>query len=203
MAKRSLAAGEKQNACQAKPDRRLYFVVTFGPVLGRRIPAFAAPTTAMPNWEEEEFGVAKAKLARTGQLRFQIVDRDGANALTEENIGKGIDAKANQEINIHWSGKGDSNFSAGCQVIAGKSYINHRGELIDCSGFAASTYEELKTKTRGAYNFMADLVLALSGAGVNKVYYTLGRDETLDLEPTLGAAFAERAVRRLKKLEID
>ena len=36
----------------------MYFVVTFGPVLGRRIPAFAAPTTAMPNWEEEEFGVA-------------------------------------------------------------------------------------------------------------------------------------------------
>ncbi|MCZ4290896.1 hypothetical protein [Hoeflea alexandrii] len=58
MAKRHFAAGEKQNACQAKPDRRLYFVVTFGPVLGRRIPAFIAPTTAMPNWEEEEFGVA-------------------------------------------------------------------------------------------------------------------------------------------------
>jgi hypothetical protein len=36
----------------------LYFVVTFGPVLGRRIPALVVPTTAMPNWEEEEFGVA-------------------------------------------------------------------------------------------------------------------------------------------------
>ncbi|HMQ61322.1 MAG TPA: peptidoglycan-binding domain-containing protein [Flavilitoribacter sp.] len=135
-----------------------------------------------------------------GVLVFR--DRDGANALTEENISKGIDAKANQEINIHWSGKGDSNFSAGCQVIAGQSYINHRGELVDCSGFAASTYQELTTKTRGAYNFMADLALALSGAGVNKVYYTLGRDETLDLEPTLGAAFAEKAVRRMKGLDV-
>ncbi|MCA9543029.1 MAG: protein translocase subunit SecD, partial [Myxococcales bacterium] len=34
----------------------------------------------LPGVKEEEFGVAKAKLARTGQLRFQIVDRDGANA---------------------------------------------------------------------------------------------------------------------------
>jgi len=36
----------------------LYFVVTSEPVLGRRIPALIASTIAMPNWEEEEFGVA-------------------------------------------------------------------------------------------------------------------------------------------------
>ncbi len=133
-----------------------------------------------------------------GVLVFR--DRDNVNALTDENIAKGIDAETNQSINIHWSGSGDSNFSAGCQVIAGKSYINHKGELVDCSAFAASSYSELTTKTRGAYNFLADLVLALSGKGVDKVYYTLGRDETLDLEPTLGAVFAEKAVERMKKL---
>jgi len=36
----------------------LYFVVAPEPVLGRRIPVLIAPTIAMPNWEEEEFGVA-------------------------------------------------------------------------------------------------------------------------------------------------
>ena len=52
------ASPEKQNACRAGPDRRLYFVATSGPVLGRRIPVQSITTTAMPNWEEEEFGVA-------------------------------------------------------------------------------------------------------------------------------------------------
>jgi hypothetical protein len=32
--------------------------VTSEPVLGRRIPVLFASTIAMPNWEEEEFGVA-------------------------------------------------------------------------------------------------------------------------------------------------
>tara|TARA_R110002020_G_scaffold96186_7_gene230536 strand:+ start:5873 stop:6070 length:198 start_codon:yes stop_codon:yes gene_type:complete len=40
----------------------LYYVATSRPVLGRRIPALAVATTAMPNWEEEVFDVALTQI---------------------------------------------------------------------------------------------------------------------------------------------
>lgn len=109
-------------------------------------------------------------------------DRDNDNRLTEVDTAMGLDSEPNPTINIHWSGIGRSNWSAGCQVIAGKSYINHNNDVIDCSSFAASSYSQLNTehkKTKGAYNMLADLILVYAKPDVDYLYYTLGRDETI------------------------
>lgn len=87
----------------------------------------------------------------------------------------------NASINIHWSGDGDYNFSAGCQVIAGRSYANHRGDLIPCHTYASDNYSSLgAAKTRGAYNVLADLVLTLAPANTKHVYYSLISEERLE-----------------------
>ena len=117
-----------------------------------------------------------------GVLVFR--DRDDNNALNEHDLNKGLDNDPNRTINIHWSGIGSSNWSAGCQVLVGKSYINHLDEVVDCSSFAARNYGELNNtfkKTKGAYNLCADLVLSYAEPKINRVYYTLGREESLDL----------------------
>ena len=75
-------------------------------------------------------------------------DRDSNNALTARDVDAGFDKHTNYTINIHWSGIGSANWSAGCQVIAGNSYINHRGQVIDCSSFAARSYSELNREHR-------------------------------------------------------
>jgi hypothetical protein len=124
------------------------------------------------------------KPATVGVLAFR--DRDNSNSLTPADIAKGIDSTPNNTINIHWSGKGDTNFSAGCQVIAGQSYINHEGKVIDCSAFASPGYADLKKgKTRGAYNLLTDLILCYAPEGVQTIVYTLGRDETFALSEVI------------------
>ena len=130
-------------------------------------------------------------------------DRDDDNALTEADLVKGLDGTPNQTINIHWSGMGNSNWSAGCQVIAGKSYINHSGKVVDCSGFAASNYSALNTsvkKTKGAYNVLADLIVSFSPPGVNHIYYTLGREASLKLDATLGTDYAKETLDRMQHI---
>lgn len=79
------------------------------------------------------------KPATVGVLVFRDVNND--NALTEEDIRNGV--KPNATVNIHWSGNSTSNWSAGCQVICGKSYINHHNQVIDCTAFSANHYGEL------------------------------------------------------------
>ncbi len=124
-----------------------------------------------------------------------IRDIEGDNALTANDFEKGTLSR-NDTINIHWSGIGSSNFSAGCQVIAGKSYMNpdhgfsSPGQeavegIVDCSNFAASSYNGLKSgQTKGAYNVLADLIITYSQPKpVHTVLYTLGRDDVLNLEP--------------------
>ena len=136
---------------------------------------------------------------KNGVLVFR--DRDDDNALTEADLNKGLDGNPNQTINIHWSGMGHSNWSAGCQVIAGKSYINHAGNVIDCSDFAAARYDDLNTsikKTKGAYNVLADLIVSFSPPGVNHVLYTLGREASLKLDSTLGDNYARVTLERMK-----
>ena len=71
-------------------------------------------------------------------------------------------------IHIHWGGKGlrfdVNNWSEGCQVINGSAYLNPANERIDCSSFVATNNTEVAndpSKTRGAYNLLADLVLGL------------------------------------------
>ncbi|QQS47061.1 MAG: hypothetical protein IPM66_24865 [Acidobacteriota bacterium] len=96
----------------------------------------------------------------------------------------------NISINIHWGGEGESDkagWSAGCQVVAGRSYTNHTDQAINCIKFAAPGYAQLGTKiegvrqTKGAYTVLEDLVAALSGASPddNIVHYTLLREEDL------------------------
>lgn len=117
------------------------------------------------------------KPAQHGVLVFR--DRDNNNALTASDIARGLDANPNLSINIHWSGKGETNYSAGCQVIAGQSYSNHQGKVIDCSGFASPGYAGLQDgKTRGAYNVFTDLLLSYAPVGVTTIAYTLARDES-------------------------
>lgn len=145
----------------------------------------------------DEKKVYKAlKPATNGVLVFRDLDND--NALTQKDIAKGIQPP-NNTINIHWSGVGSANFSAGCQVIAGQSYINNEGKVVDCSAFASRSYAGLQSgQTRGAYNVIGDLILAYSAVGTDTILYTLGRDGALDLDPSLGEAYASQEVKRMK-----
>jgi len=138
-----------------------------------------------------------------------IRDWDNDNAYTENDIKvkdssgnlKGL--SVNPSINIHWTGIGRSNFSAGCQVIAGQSYLNHKNELQDCSKFASSSYGGLTSsnkKTKGAYNVFTDLILCYAPQNVTQLYYTLGREESLDLSANFGKQYAEDTLTRLKSV---
>lgn len=136
--------------------------------------------------------------ASSGVLVFRDKNRD--RKLTEEDVVKGLDPAPNSTINIHWSGIGSYNFSAGCQVIAGKSYINHQGEMIDCTPHAATSYKELGgSKGRGAYNVFADLVLTYAPPGVHTIAYMLGRDETLARFDPESRDFVANTVSRMQE----
>ncbi len=130
-------------------------------------------------------------------------DWDDNNALTEADLERGLDPAPNYTINIHWSGIGRSNWSAGCQVLVGKSYINNLGQAVDCSKFAASSYGALndsQKKTKGAYNVCADLILSYAQPGVDYVYYTLGRESSLDLDSRFGAGYAKEAIKMMQEV---
>lgn len=117
------------------------------------------------------------------------------------------------QINIHWTGVSwdDAAWSAGCQVISGKSYLNDRkkGKLndprnyVDCSKFAAAGYDDLTNndqKTRGAYSFLADLVVCYSKKGVNQLYYTLGNEleQWDEVKNVFGETYVKDALRAMK-----
>ncbi|WP_282124458.1 peptidoglycan-binding domain-containing protein [Algibacter mikhailovii] len=138
-----------------------------------------------------------------------IRDWDGDNAYTNKDIkekdatGKLKGLRVNNSINIHWSGIGGTNFSAGCQVIAGKSYLDHNNNLQDCSKFASVSYSGLtqsKKKTKGAYNVFTDLILCYAPKNVTSIRYTLGREESLGLSDNFGVSYATDV---LKKLQIS
>ncbi len=129
-----------------------------------------------------------------GVLVFR--DWSKTDALNEDDIRKGLlynkyGAKnrenPNSTINIHWTFDGRNNWSAGCQVISGRSYINHNGDLIDCSAFSAPSYGTVSSvstrgvkKNRGAYTFISDFVYAYSRPDQDYLRYTLGRDGALE-----------------------
>jgi len=120
----------------------------------------------------------------------------------------------NNTINIHWGGEGLWNvgaWSLGCQVIAGKGYINYNEAAVNCSEYAATKYDQLGSKnekgvyqTKGAYNLLTDLVAALSGADQddNVVRYMLIYERDLALSPEIGAGEAEEIVERLQALPV-
>lgn len=135
--------------------------------------------------------------ASNGVLVFR--DRNVNRAFDLVDLISGLDSAPNPTINIHWSGIGKTNFSAGCQVIAGQSYLNHNSKLVDCSSFASVTYRDLgHGKTRGAYNLLSDLILNYAPVGVQQVRYTLGRDETSFLSPKLNSTWIGEKIDQLK-----
>ncbi|MDN3493544.1 peptidoglycan-binding domain-containing protein [Winogradskyella bathintestinalis] len=138
-----------------------------------------------------------------------IRDWDDDNAYTDKDIkvkdrnGNLKGMLVNPSINIHWTGIGHSNFSAGCQVIAGKSYLNHKNELQDCSKFASTSYGGLTTsnkRTKGAYNVFTDLVLCYAPDKVTDLHYTLGRETSLEWSENFGAQYASDTLKRLKSV---
>jgi peptidoglycan hydrolase-like protein with peptidoglycan-binding domain len=96
-------------------------------------------------------------------------------------------AQANVTINIHWSGSGTSNWSAGCQVIAGKKYKNIRNDIVDLSDSASPGYAALGAKTRGAYNVLIDLATVFADDircdSSDTLYYTLLLESDLSAVP--------------------
>ncbi len=121
-----------------------------------------------------------------GVLVFR--DKDNTNKLTEADIKKGIDPNPNKTINIHWTGHGASGtWSAGCQVLAGTSYIDNLGIKRDMLKFAAISSRDFRNnsvtsvkKSKAAYNMFTDLVLLYGPKDKDHILYTLGRDETFD-----------------------
>ena len=126
--------------------------------------------------------------------------------LDDRDLDNGLEANAS--INIHWGGKGGrfdvKTWSEGCQVINGTLYINHNNEFIDCSGFAARNNTEVaenRSKTRGAYNVLLDLVTALSGdTGSSTVKYMLLTEQGLDLDPKLRQGLADARAEAGKRI---
>lgn len=132
----------------------------------------------------------------TGVMVFR--DKDGDDDFDADDIKFGLQGP-NNTINVHWTGSGVSNFSQGCQVIAGSSYLNSDKKLIDCTAFASRSYAGLSQgQTRGAYNVLCDLVLAYTPLNKDVVWYTLGRDEVLEGHPELGANWAEMMVKNMQ-----
>ena len=127
----------------------------------------------------------------TGVLIVRDSNRD--DALTKTDLEGEL--TNNNSINVHWGGRGVSNWSVGCQVICGARYVNHHNEMIDCSAFAASSYRFLGTKqrnvyqTKGAYSVLVDLVTAFSGSD-HVIDYMLIYEDDLKIDPGFGANMA-------------
>ncbi len=107
----------------------------------------------------------------------------------------------NNAINIHWSGAGARNWSAGCQVIAGLKYIDFRNELVDLTGRAASGYRDLSgSKTRGAYNVLIDAITMAARdirTGGDPILYTLLYERDVRRTAAGGVVDFDETIRRL------
>lgn len=110
--------------------------------------------------------------------------------LFNENNDKRNNRNPNSTINIHSSGIGWTNFSAGCQVIAGASYINNRGDVIDCT--KGKHTKALIAKPHGAYGLFADLIVNYASPSVKTVSYTLAREDTDFLADTTEKALFDK-----------
>lgn len=153
---------------------------------------------------DSKFGVERSYLAlkpmTTGVLVIRSGERQNPN-LAASDVLNGRPER-NNTINIHWGGKGASNWSHGCQVICGSGYINHKGDKIDCSDFAATFYPSLGKyqnghyMTKGAYTVMADLVAAFSG-DLHAANYTLLYEKDLELHPEIGARAAKDILNKI------
>ena len=127
-----------------------------------------------------------------------VLRSKGDFALTESDLEGALEN--NTTINIHWGGKGVgrnvNKWSAGCQVIAGAGYLNHTGEVVlrhDVAVNNTSLKKSGGSLTRGAYDVLSDLVIALSSdmQDPGGVSYTLLYEEDLSLVPAMAQRMAE------------
>jgi peptidoglycan hydrolase-like protein with peptidoglycan-binding domain len=111
-------------------------------------------------------------------------------------------AERNATINVHWSGSGHSNWSGGCQVIAGDHYLSPDLTFRDCRNFCAATYSSLSDdspapRTKGAYNLLVDLfacsVERFSTGGTPLAYTLMPEDAFESLASTSLAQAYQRA----------
>ncbi len=115
--------------------------------------------------------------------------------------GDQLDPLPNRTINLHWSGRGSSNWSAGCQVIGGAVYLNSSGETIDCWDHASPGYAGLGPASgRGAYEVMLSWisVCAADITTTGQIVYTLIEEADLkqfapELHDATVGAFATAA----------
>lgn len=152
---------------------------------------------------------AKVFLALCPSGKGVWVQRSAHLIPTDADLSGPLDGP-NPTIHIHWGGEGltdSAAWSAGCQVLAGKSYINHHGTKIDCAKFAASGYAGLGEKdaqgvylTKGAYTVLEDLVAAFSGANPedNIVRYMLLNEADLAFNPEIGPGHLSEMLQQLK-----
>ena len=97
----------------------------------------------------------------------------------------------------------------GCQVIAGESYVDNEGNLIDCNSFAAYGSNDILAnrpmkikKTKSAYNVLTDLILLYRPKNVDYIIYTLGRDDTMQIDTLAQLDGGEILVDTLKTLNL-
>jgi hypothetical protein len=139
-------------------------------------------------WHKKQYLALRPQHLDTGVL---IVRSKNDARVDDGDLAKGLEA--NGTINVHWGGKGlkfdVKTWSEGCQVINGSAYLDPNNQLVDCSAFAAVNNSEVsndRSKTRGAYNVLLDLVTALGNDVANaSVKYTLLVEADLDLSPSL------------------
>ena len=105
------------------------------------------------------------------------------NIFDDVNVLKnGLDHPPNLTINLHWSGRGSSSFSGGCQVIGGASYINDQGAVINDAALAAVNIEDISRathRTKAAYDMLIDLFMNYAPTSFDSIAYSLIRAETL------------------------
>ena len=157
----------------------------------------------VPGQHDFRFGLHRGTYHALRPLRFAthgvlVVRSKDDYALDAADLERGLEI--NGTINVHWGGKGGrrrvSRWSEGCQVIAGSGYENHAGTLIDCSDHVAINDGAVRDpdgkRTRGAYNVLADLVVALSNDLPNpgRVAYTLVEESDLERHPRLARRLA-------------
>lgn len=126
------------------------------------------------------------------------------DALTDADLAGGL--QANPTINIHWSGAGTGNWSAGCQVIEGTRYLDHRGTVVDCSAFAAPSYSGLGGKTKGAYNVLLDLITVFAPSNATSgvaLHYTLLYERDLELKANANQTIDQVARMNLPAGEVE
>ena len=139
-------------------------------------------------WHKKQYLALRPQHLDKGVL---VVRSKNDARVDDTDLNKGLEANAT--INVHWGGKGlkfdVKTWSEGCQVINGSAYLDPNNQLVDCSAFAAVNNSEVssnRSKTRGAYNVLLDLVTALGNDIANaSVKYTLLVEADLDLSPSL------------------